>query len=122
MASTIKFGNTVLIDLSLDSVDPDSLLERKTAHDEFGSRITGRLVPDQDIHIENEGATVIEEEELLVLSGENDIYQGESIVVPQDYDQLLETENKFMETDILIESVPYQKVTNLGGGYTVMIG
>jgi hypothetical protein len=42
--SKVIYGGETLVDLTSDSVTPDTLLEGETAHDAAGNKITGRLV------------------------------------------------------------------------------
>lgn len=42
--SKVIYGEETLVDLTSDSVTPDTLLEGETAHDAAGNKITGRLV------------------------------------------------------------------------------
>ena len=50
-------------------------------------------------------------------------YEGEYIVTPKVSDeQVLPTKNKSMQDDVTVLKVPYEEVTNLGGGYTAVIG
>lgn len=51
-----------------------------------------------------------------------DIYPGPYVVVPNFTNQTLNTKRKFLEHDVLVTEIPVEKVTNLGGGYTVTIG
>lgn len=50
-------------------------------------------------------------------------YEGEYVVTPDLYDkQVLSTKNKSLSDDVTVLKVPYEEVTNLGGGYTAVIG
>ena len=50
-------------------------------------------------------------------------YQGSYIVTPvASLDLLLETENKVLQDNIIVNRIPYSQVSNLSGGYTVSIG
>lgn len=50
-------------------------------------------------------------------------YQGSYIVTPiANLDLLLETANKVLQDDIIVNKIPYTEVSNLSGGYTVSIG
>lgn len=53
---------------------------------------------------------------------EHDEYDGSYIVIPQIDKQILDTSNKVMRTDLVIEQIPYAEVTNLANGTTVTIG
>lgn len=48
-------------------------------------------------------------------------YKGPYDVIPKVYEQKLETANKSMEDDVLIEKIPYSETANSGGGTTVNI-
>lgn len=43
--SKVVLGNKVLVDLTLDSVTPQTLLTGSTAHDKTGDQILGAYVP-----------------------------------------------------------------------------
>lgn len=50
------------------------------------------------------------------------VYTGDYEVIPKPFDeQVLETQDKFMEHDVLVHKVPYSEVTNPSGGFTVNI-
>ena len=53
--------------------------------------------------------------------GVENIYHGATTVIPSVVAQELHTENKLVERDIIIEEIPYSRVTNLAGGWTVTI-
>ena len=48
-------------------------------------------------------------------------YDGSCSVIPKTYEQTLETKNKTVTEDIVIEEIPYSEVLNLSGGNTVNI-
>lgn len=49
-------------------------------------------------------------------------YTGETTVIP-DFDQhILETANKLVSSDITVERIPVNEAINEAGGYTVWIG
>ena len=52
----------------------------------------------------------------------DDIYDGDYNVTPRVYQQILETKDKLMIDDVLINVIPMAKVINLSNGYTVTIG
>ena len=52
----------------------------------------------------------------------DDIYEGDYEVTPRVYSQILETKDKLMIDDVLINVIPMAKVINLSNGYTVTIG
>lgn len=50
-------------------------------------------------------------------------YTGETTVIPKAFMQtILETANKSVYSDITVEEIPYEEVSNISGGYTVSIG
>lgn len=50
-------------------------------------------------------------------------YDGEYVITPKtSEEQVLPTKNKSMIDDLTVEKVPYEEVTNLGGGLTAVIG
>lgn len=48
-------------------------------------------------------------------------YEGDYEVVPKVVSQVLNTENKRMNEDVTVKSVPYYEVSNVEGGTTVYI-
>lgn len=48
-------------------------------------------------------------------------YNGNYTVIPKTYEQTLETENKSMVDDVVIEKIPYSVVENASGGNTINI-
>lgn len=51
-----------------------------------------------------------------------EVYSEEYDVVPKVIPQSLNTENKILERDVTIESIPYYKVSNVYDGETAIIG
>lgn len=52
-----------------------------------------------------------------------DEYEGEYIVTPQPWDEIvLETGNKILRDNVTVEVIPYYETSNLSGGSTVYIG
>ena len=49
-------------------------------------------------------------------------YEGDYVVTPTFDDQLLDTKQKVMEDDLLVEQIKVSSVTNLTGGNTITIG
>lgn len=49
-------------------------------------------------------------------------YTDEYVVTPRTYEQTLDTSQKLMIGDVIVESIPYSKVSNIHNGYTVTIG
>lgn len=52
----------------------------------------------------------------------NDVYDGNYNVIPRVYQQTLETKDKLMLDDVIVEVIPLSKVINIKNGYTVTIG
>lgn len=52
----------------------------------------------------------------------DDVYEGNYTVIPRVYSQTLETRDKLMLEDVIVEIIPFSKVINLSNGYTVTIG
>lgn len=50
------------------------------------------------------------------------VYDGPYEVVPSGDFQLMPTSESYLEDDIIVHPIPYQKVSNEYGGYTVTIG
>lgn len=51
-----------------------------------------------------------------------EVYEGPYIVNPKFEEQKLETKNRLLQDDVTVLEIEVEKVTNLGGGYTVTIG
>ena len=55
--------------------------------------------------------------------GGYDEYDGEYIITPQPWDEIvLETENKILTDNVVVLEIPYFETANLSGGNTVYIG
>lgn len=50
-----------------------------------------------------------------------DVYEGICSVTPAASEQVLQTANKVLKENIIIESIPYNEVTNPAGGITITI-
>lgn len=50
-----------------------------------------------------------------------EVYEGSYKVTPSVSSQKLDTSNKLMQSDVLVEEIPYAEVTNNFGGKTVTI-
>ena len=50
------------------------------------------------------------------------VYEGEYVVTPKAEAQTLETAERMMEDNVVVLEIPYAEVSNLSGGYTVIIG
>lgn len=53
---------------------------------------------------------------------DHETYKGEYVVDPKFSQQELETANKIVANDIIVTPIAVNQVTNLAGGYTVIIG
>lgn len=51
-----------------------------------------------------------------------EVYEGSYKVTPSVLNQTLDTSNKLMQSDVLIEEIPYAEVSNNSGGKTATIG
>lgn len=51
-----------------------------------------------------------------------DKYTGSYEIIPTAGFQLVNTEEKYMEEDIIVHPIPYAEVSNFSGGYTATIG
>lgn len=49
-------------------------------------------------------------------------YEGEYIVIPKVYDQILETDGLAMNDDVTVKEITYNSTENIKGGLTVQIG
>lgn len=56
-----------------------------------------------------------------IKTGEEE-YDGDYIVTPETISQKLETKNRIMSDDVTVLAIPFFETTNLGGGYTAIIG
>ena len=51
-----------------------------------------------------------------------EVYEGPYQVTPMISSQTLDTSNKLMQTDLVVEKIPYAEVSNNSGGKTASIG
>jgi hypothetical protein len=58
----------------------------------------------------------------IVITADYDVYEGTYKVTPAVSEQTLDTSNKLMQSDVLVEKIPYAEVKNNSGGKTVTIG
>lgn len=58
----------------------------------------------------------------VVVVGKPDVYDGEYRVIPKISAQTLDTANKLMQSDVVVEKIPYAEVSNNSGGKTASIG
>lgn len=49
-------------------------------------------------------------------------YNGDYVVDPRKVAQTLETANKSMRNDVVVNEIFYAETSNVGGGYTAIIG
>jgi hypothetical protein len=55
-------------------------------------------------------------------TAEYEVYDGTYQVTPMVTSQTLDTSNKLMQSDVVIEKIPYAEVSNNSGGKTASIG
>lgn len=131
--------NITGVDISNDTVAPEFLLEGKTAHDSLGNPIVGVMSGESTGHCvcfnvefeEDSDFEVIFEDqcecfcidfgEFIEISN-YEFYDGEYIVTPKNYIQMLDTDDKIMRDDVTVLAVPYTEVDNPYGGITCIIG
>ena len=51
-----------------------------------------------------------------------EFYDGIYTVTPSTSKQVIDTTNKLLKTDLVVEKIPYREVSNNKGGKTVIIG
>lgn len=51
-----------------------------------------------------------------------DVYEGTYKVIPSVSSQTLDTAHKLMQSDVVVEQIPYAEVSNNSGGKTASIG
>ncbi len=49
-------------------------------------------------------------------------YEGEYVMTPKIYEQMMPTKNKVLRKDVTIKAIPYVESDNVAGGKTVRIG
>ena len=57
-----------------------------------------------------------------VIKVEPEHYEGDYEVIPSVEAQVLETNQKFMDDDVIVRKIPFYEVTNTTGGTTITIG
>lgn len=67
-----------------------------------------------------ENRITVEKASVVYMGGEP--YDGEYDVVPRLTQQILETKDKLLEQDLVIEKIPITSVSNQSGGNTIIIG
>lgn len=70
----------------------------------------------------NESSQILDVELVGGGSGRLPYYTGEYVVDPRKVAQTLETKNKSMRDDVVVNEIFYSEVGNLGGGNTAYIG
>lgn len=75
-----------------------------------------------DVEVSESSEVEIRVEGELIRVGDYEHYEGEYSVTPKFEQQKLQTKNKVMGSDIMIESIPITTVSNASGGTTVIIG
>ena len=60
--------------------------------------------------------------EVFFITKEADEYAGPYDVIPRVWPQLLQTKDKLMIDNVMVEAIPLTKVINPSNGYTVTIG
>jgi hypothetical protein len=58
----------------------------------------------------------------LTLSSDIEVFDGDYLVIPKTYKQILSTSSKKMSDDVTVESIPFSRVSNDSGGETFNIG
>ncbi len=67
-----------------------------------------------------ENRITVEKASVVYMGGEP--YDGEYEVIPRLTQQILETKDKLLEQDLVIEKIPITSVSNQSGGNTIIIG
>lgn len=49
-------------------------------------------------------------------------YTGQYIITPKTIEQVLPTDNKQLDDDIIVKEIPYKEISNPQGGNTIIIG
>lgn len=58
-----------------------------------------------------------------IITADDIIYKGQDTITPLPLvEQILDTYNKFVKTEIVIEPIPYRLTSNMANGYTAIIG
>ena len=77
------------------------------------SELTGYLSAGTEAELEGE---------LSIPPTLGELYHGKYDVIPESGFQLLPTQGRYVEDDIIVHPIPYSEVSNLKGGYTATIG
>lgn len=78
--------------------------------------IQGSVITDYDISGKVIVDGIIRKEVILPY------YDGDYTVVPNVSEQILNTSQKSMASDLTVDAIPYYETSNPKGGYTVIIG
>ena len=78
--------------------------------------IQGSVISDYDISGKVIVDGIIRKEVILPY------YDGDYTVVPNVSEQILNTSQKSMASDLTVDAIPYYEISNPKGGYTVIIG
>ncbi len=70
----------------------------------------------------NESTTELELTFDATAGGRLPYYEGAYVVDPRKVSQTLETQNKSMRENVVVNEIYYAETSNLGGGYTAYIG
>lgn len=54
--------------------------------------------------------------------GDEDVYDGVYNITPTKSEQVLLTQDKLLQNNIIVQAIPLNKIENQSGGYTVNIG
>ena len=74
-----------------------------------------------DCKLKNERACDVKFENVTGIT-EVETYDGSYEVIPKTEGQTLETNQKYMKSDVTIQKIPFYDVSNESGGSTVYIG
>ena len=103
----------------ISSLDSSNVIASNTATiigNVVAGTIEGSVTTDYDIAGEVIVAGIIKKEVVLPY------YEGEYNVVPNVEEQVLNTSQRSMASDLTVNAIPYFETTNPKGGYTVIIG
>lgn len=87
-------------------------------------QVTGEI---QNINLQSLSGNIITlpaiSGQLSIGKSDYPIYRGVYQVTPlAGLDIMLQTSNKLMQQDVIVNEIPYYQTSNLSGGYTVIIG
>ncbi len=75
-----------------------------------------------NIEIEKTRTLLFDFSNINLIHGDYAHYEGEYVITPRTYGQVMETEDKVMDLDITVLEIPAQYVANEKGGRTATIG